>query len=425
MKTQDIFAAGFELPGIDVAEYFGAWAIEPRAFTAAVDRFQGVNLHMHLDSDAAKQAIASQRDRGAAVEVTNDGIAVVSAVGPLMKSVSSMSGGTSTVYLRRQVRAARQDASIVGALLKIDSPGGTWRGLADLANEVAALAAEKPTFSYIEDQATSAAFGLASQANKRFANNPSALAGSLGTYTTIVDESGRAEKMGVRVIVVKAGEHKGSLSAGTKVTDAQLAEVQRLVNAMNDEFLSLIARGQGKPLATIRELADGRVILAGDAVKLGLVDGIQSLDQTYSQLVAATKAPHRPAAPRSEASAAEIGEPMATSITTESSAEAYLTTVNALISTGMSKKDAHAKVARECPGLHADYLAATNPNSVARPTAAAAEDRQSVFTEYNAAVEAAMAKGMDRRRAIATVARNNPALQQRFERIYCRVPVGR
>src|SRR5690606_25423341 len=75
---------------------------------------------------------------------------------------------------------------------------------------------------------------------------------------------------------------------GTAITEAQLAEAQRIVNGLNEQYLSLIARGTGKPIEAIRALADGRAIFASDAVSAGLLHGVQSYEATYAQLVAAT-----------------------------------------------------------------------------------------------------------------------------------------
>jgi ClpP class serine protease len=157
-----------------------------------------------------------------------------------------------------------------------------------LCDEVAALAAEKPTFAFCDDMVASAGVSVASQANKRFANNNTAMYGAMGTYSVLVDSSGAADKMGVQVHVIKAGDFKGMGTDGAPITQAQLDEAQRLVNAMNEGYLQKIASGLGKPLEMIRSLADGRVHMAADAVGMGLIDGVQSFEQTYAALVAAT-----------------------------------------------------------------------------------------------------------------------------------------
>jgi signal peptide peptidase SppA len=287
MATDFIMPAQFALDVPNFGDYFGIWSIEANEFSKIVGRYQGINLHAHISSDTPRERIANQNQNDYAV--TKEGIALFNISGPMMKSVSSMSDGTSTVRMRQQIRSARKNPDVKAGFLQMDTPGGTVRGNQDLADEVAAFAAVKPIYVFVEDMTASAGVSIASQATKRFANNASALYGAMGTYAVLQDMSGMAEKLGVKVHVIKAGEYKGMGTPGTEISDAQIEEAQRIVNSLNDNYLGLIARGLNKSLDTIRALADGRVHPASVVQGMGLIDGIQTADETYSQLVAATK----------------------------------------------------------------------------------------------------------------------------------------
>lgn len=287
MKNNFTLPARFSLDVPNFADYFGIWCIEESTFRSLVSPYQGANMHAHITSSTASERIAAQNQNDA--PVTKEGIALFQINGVMMKSVGSMSAGTSTIRMRQQIRAARKNPDVLGGFLFIDTPGGTVRGNQDLADEVAAFAAVKPFYAYTEDMTASAGVSVASQATKRFANNSSALYGAMGTYAVLEDTSGMAEKLGVKVHVIKAGEHKGAGTEGTEITPEQIADAQRIVNSLNDNYLGLIARGLNKPIESIRAIADGRIHPASIAVSMGLIDGVQTADETYSQLVAATK----------------------------------------------------------------------------------------------------------------------------------------
>jgi signal peptide peptidase SppA len=362
---------GFDLPTRAVAEYFGVMSIYEPAMQSLVKRFNGLNLHAHLESPAAKAAEAKQHDSSRLQYRTADGIVVFAVNGPTMKYVSSMDEGTSTVQLRQQLSAARKDNAVRGAILFMDTPGGTVRGNTDLADEVARFAEAKPIYAFVEDMTASAGVSVASQATKRFANNATALYGSMGTYSVLVDESRRAEQLGVKVHVIRAGDHKGAGTPGSEVTDDQLAEAQRIVDTMNENYLALIARGTGLPLQSIRSMADGRIILAADAVKAGLLDGVQTFEETYAQLVAAVSP--RAAAKNSAASlppaAQEKVMVRANNTTAEDREE--MAHFNELVSEYMARNQCgrqraiHA-VAKKHPEAHRRFLKATNPTTGAR-----------------------------------------------------------
>ena len=282
-----------DVPSAVIDDFFGIWAIEETRFRQAVERYQGINLVAHIQANRgqvnhlvaeATTDIKAASDGQRLFNLNRDGVAEIRLRGPMMKYANSMSGGASTVFARRQIRQAVNDPDVGAIMLVIDSPGGTVAGTMDLAEEIAKAAAKKPVYAFIEDLAASAAMWISSQATKVFANNATALVGSIGTFAVLYDYSGAAEKLGVKVHVIKAGNFKGTGTPGTEITEQQLAEAQRIVDSLNTEFLSGVAKGRRIPLERMKEIADGRVHPAAEAIGLGLVDDVQSYDQTLADL---------------------------------------------------------------------------------------------------------------------------------------------
>lgn len=229
----------------------------------------------------AARSIESDRLRGAFL--VDRGVAVVELEGAITKAGSRF--GSSAQDVRQKLLAAAQDPEVHAIVLKIDSPGGSMRGIDELAQAVAAADAAKPCYAYVEDLGASAAYFVASQARKILANR-TALVGSIGTYIVLVDMSAAAEQAGIKVCVVKSGEHKGAGVPGTPISDEMLAETQRLVDDAHDLFVRAVASGRKLSLARTRELADGRVHTAPEAKTLGLIDAIQGFDALLDSLAA-------------------------------------------------------------------------------------------------------------------------------------------
>ncbi|MDE2472037.1 MAG: S49 family peptidase, partial [Bradyrhizobium sp.] len=271
------------VPHLD--QYFGVWAILEEPFRAAVARAKQINLQVHVAETRAQQIQQQPKAAGDRKPYGMSGsVAVIEMSGELMKFASSLSSGTGTVAVRRQVRAAAADEDVGAIVLRIDSPGGTVSGTQDLADDVAAAAAKKPVYAFIEDLGASAAYWVASQASKIFAANATTIVGSIGTFAVIEDQSGAAAMEGVKVHVIRAGEFKGGTVAGAPVEQKTLAWWQEMVDALNEQFVRGVAKGRGLTLTRVRELADGRAHVGQAAAALGLVDGIQSFDETLSQL---------------------------------------------------------------------------------------------------------------------------------------------
>jgi signal peptide peptidase SppA len=194
-----------------------------------------------------------------------------------------MDDGTSTVQTRADIRAAVNDDRVRGILLHVDSPGGTVAGTDDLADDISAANKRKPVHAYIEDLGASAAYYLASQAG-RVSINKSGEVGSIGVYGVVFDMTERAERLGITVHVIKAGQYKAAGYPGTPITDEQLAEWQTLVDADYDMFVRAVARGRQVGVKVVREWADGRTFKSKTAVDMGLVDSVQTVDAAIAEL---------------------------------------------------------------------------------------------------------------------------------------------
>lgn len=305
-RTFDLHGFG-DLPRVPhIEQYFGVWACQEEAFVAMAEHVSRIDLRAHVISHQTPDAVAKAGESVRAGYTMHEGrIAQIDLSGSLMKYVGSMTAGTSTIAARRDIRLAAESDQVDAILLAIDSPGGTVAGTQELADAVSAAAKKKPVYAQIEDLGASAAFWIASQATKVFANR-TALVGSIGTFMAVQDLSGMAAKEGIKVHVIRAGDHKGAGVPGTEVTASQLAEWQRIVNQLNEHFLAGVASGRKISLEQVRTLADGRVHLADSAKSLGLIDAVQSPADTLAQLQKLSSSSRQGARSMSEAVATTV-----------------------------------------------------------------------------------------------------------------------
>lgn len=256
------------------AQHFGPWAVEPYWFIQAVNAVRDGTMQPRNQAELDADIGGEYEKQG--------GIAKIGIYGQMTKGQSSF-GGTSTVLTRRAIRKAVGDADVGAILLHIDSPGGTVAGTAELAAEVARAHEQKPTHAYIDDLGASAAYWVASQAG-RITANAGAMIGSIGSVLTLYDTSGKAEKEGIKVHNISTGPLKGAFTDGTPITPEQLAHAQHLIDELNEQMLTTIKTGRKMRIDSLRKLADGRLFVGQEAVDVGLIDGIESLDDTVGAL---------------------------------------------------------------------------------------------------------------------------------------------
>lgn len=269
--------AGLDARALRLDQYAGLWAIEETHAIQLLQTVQSLDLRQHIALHAGQPV-----DRVAVEKqpVSNGGkIAVVSIEGTMTKYGSSMSSAGSTIRARQEIRKAAADPEISGILLRIDSPGGTVAGTADLASDVRQARTQKPVYTLFEDIGASAAYYVGSQADRVFANDAKALIGSIGTLMGLYDLSGRAGQLGIKPVVIKSGALKGTGFEGAEITGEQRAYLQELVDQHQQQFNQVVASARSVTVGKVAaEWATGRVWSADVAQSMGLIDGIQSLD---------------------------------------------------------------------------------------------------------------------------------------------------
>lgn len=212
-----------------------------------------------------------------------DGIAYIPMQGVMMKKddpcLSMMTGETvcSTIRTRQMIRSANESPDVKSIVLLIDSPGGDVSGSFDLANDV--KNSKKSCTAYVENTCCSGAYLVASQCEKIFTNE-NATVGSVGVYTVLVDESVALENAGIKVHLVKTGELKG-MGADSTVSDEMIQAYQDRVDSYFGLFVNKIQNREFTP-EQLDEIKTAKVFIGKQAIKVGLTDGIKTIDQVHN-----------------------------------------------------------------------------------------------------------------------------------------------
>lgn len=254
------------------------WAMEARALEEFLQRVAKIEVTPEQMAAAMKQEVKSRM-------VIADGVAVVPITGYLMKDAPRwlrfFFDITDYREIARDLKHAVENDSVKQILLMVDSPGGEVAGSEIAENAIWEARQAKQLDAYIEDLGASGAYRLASQARK-IAANSDAVVGSIGVYAVYVDYSKMAEGLGVKVHVIRSGEHKGMGVQGAEISEKQIAAIQEVIDDMAGNFVKVIARGRGMEKSKVKELATGQAWLAGKAKKLGLIDQVTMLKDALS-----------------------------------------------------------------------------------------------------------------------------------------------
>ncbi|MCE3232485.1 MAG: putative minor capsid protein [Rickettsiaceae bacterium] len=204
-----------------------------------------------------------------------NGVAIIPVHGPLSKRsgiFDAYFGFTSYELLSESIQEAIDDSDVSAILLDIDSPGGEVAGLFDLCDQIYAARKIKPVWASANEEAYSAAYAIASSAEKLFVTRTGGV-GSIGVIASSVDQSIFDQKLGVKVTTVFAGARKNDFNPHEPITSEAVSVLQTEVNRLYDMFVKLVARNRKIAAGNIRNTEAG-VFFGPDGVNNGLADDI-------------------------------------------------------------------------------------------------------------------------------------------------------
>jgi protease IV len=178
----------------------------------------------------------------------------------------------------KELKKFRKKSSVRAILLRINSPGGTVAPAQEIYREIEKIRKKKPVVASIETVGASAAYYIASSAD-RIVCSKGSITGSIGVIMMLPDIHKVIEKIGVNVNVIKAGAFK-DIGSGIKPLDDQERDIlQNFAKEVHEQFISDVLKGRKGKIEEdkLREIADGRFFTGQSAKELGLVDSMGNL----------------------------------------------------------------------------------------------------------------------------------------------------
>lgn len=184
--------------------------------------------------------------------------------------------------------SAFEDKGAQAIVLLIDSPGGSPVQAGIINDEITRLKAlhNKKVYAVVEETCASAAYYIAAAADEIYVDKAS-LVGSIGVLMDGFGFTGLMEKLGIERRLMTAGENKALLDPFSPQDEEQRAYIQTMLGEIHTQFITVVRQGRGDRLKETPDTFSGLVWSGQQAVNLGLVDGLGSLDYVAREIVKA------------------------------------------------------------------------------------------------------------------------------------------
>ena len=223
-------------------------------------------------------------DRGTqSTDMNADHTAVIEIKGEIASG-----GETSADQVMTSLRSAFEDKGAKAVVLLINSPGGSPVQAGMINDEIYRLKAlhKKPVYAVVEETCASAAYYIAVAADQIYVDKAS-IVGSIGVLMDGFGFTGLMEKLGVERRLMTAGENKGFMDPFSPQTEKHRAFTQGMLNQIHQQFITVVKKGRGERLKETPETFTGLFWSGQQAIELGLVDKIGTLDFVARDVVKA------------------------------------------------------------------------------------------------------------------------------------------
>ena len=182
------------------------------------------------------------------------------------------------------LKDAREDSTVVGVIMHINSPGGSVYASEKIYKEIKKLQKEnKPVYAVMQELAASGGYYISAPCDKIFASNET-FTGSIGVIMQSYSLEGLFEKYGVKEQNITTGKMKDAGSPGKDMDKEEKEYFQKLVDSAFSRFVNVVAEGRDMSKDDVKKLADGRIYDGSQAVENGLVDSIGDLEDAYKDM---------------------------------------------------------------------------------------------------------------------------------------------
>jgi signal peptide peptidase SppA len=202
-------------------------------------------------------------------------------VGPFEEACLGLASYEAIAAALLQADAAEEVQEII---IDADTPGGECLGAYELADVIANLS--KPVYGFSEGLCCSCGILEISQADEIYITC-SAVLGSIGVISGIVDDSQYLAQSGLKIEYFTAGAGKAIGQQGYALSDADRATLQLRVDTYYAMFVEAVLAGRGLDASAIAPIAQksAQLYIGQQSLDAGLADGIVSGFDELVQLI--------------------------------------------------------------------------------------------------------------------------------------------
>lgn len=236
------------------------------------------------DDDNINQLSVAQMKTVKQDSSKGDEIAVYYAYGDIVdkESINPLTGGSGHSIIgnvvSKDLLKLAEDKSVKAVVIRVNSGGGSAYASEQIWRAVTLLKEKKPVVVSMGGMAASGGYYMSCAANW-IVSEPTTLTGSIGIFGMFPDFSNLlTQKLGVKFDEVKTNKNSNFGTMSRPFNEEEMSYLNMYIDRGYELFRQRVADGRKQPVEAIEKIAQGRVWLGQDALKIKLVDELGDLN---------------------------------------------------------------------------------------------------------------------------------------------------
>ena len=176
----------------------------------------------------------------------------------------------------------RNDKSVKAVVLRVNSPGGSVLASEKIKTELDLLRESVPVIASYGNYAASGGYWISACSDYIF-SNATTLTGSIGVFSMIPDFSGTINgKLRVNITPVNSNRHADMYGGMRPLDKNEIAYMQASVEKIYNKFTGIVSEGREMSVPSVDAIAQGRVWAGAEAIRIGLVDQIGTIEDAIA-----------------------------------------------------------------------------------------------------------------------------------------------
>ena len=184
----------------------------------------------------------------------------------------------------KMIEQLTTEERVKGAVVRVNSPGGSATASEAIRQALVKLAKTKPTVVSMGSVAASGGYWVSCIDTPVYAERGT-VTGSIGVFSMKVSAGALMRRVGIHMENITLDESANAFALDQSWSDADVDRMQKTVDMVYDRFLRLVSESRDMSVEHLQDLAGGRVWTGAQALEHNLVDHIGGLDHCL-QLIA-------------------------------------------------------------------------------------------------------------------------------------------